>query len=114
MLTHKNEKVILIGSFEEGSFINGKVQIGEALYEGQIKDNYLQGKGVLIFKNSLQLEASFFQNKINKNMPVMIVNLDSGEELRIQSIKEKQNYLRDEKGVGYHIDYHKGVLKNVK
>lgn len=46
-------------------------------------DNKLQGKGVLLFKNNLQLEGTFSQNTIDKKYPIMLLNLETGQEFRV-------------------------------
>ena len=93
--------VQLEGTFEEGQFLKGIAKIGETQYEGQIKDNHLHGKGVLTFKNNLQIEATFEKNLIKKDQSIMMVDLDSGEELRVLILRNKQSYFKTEKGVSY-------------
>lgn len=114
VLTYLKDNIILEGTFEEGKFINGKILLGNVLYEGQIKDNHLNGKGVLVFKNNVQIEATFVNNKIQKDKPIMFIDLETGEELRVPILRNKKNYLKDERGKTYAIDYQKGFLKVVK
>jgi hypothetical protein len=44
----------------------------------------------------------------------MLVNLDTGEELRVSKFRLKKNFIKDEKGQGYVLDLNKGVLKSIK
>jgi hypothetical protein len=44
----------------------------------------------------------------------MFIDLETGEELRVPILRNKKNYLKDERGLTYDIDYLKGVLKVVK
>lgn len=52
ILINVSNNITMDGNFEEGLFLKGIVKLGDTLYEGQIKDNLLHGKGVLTFKNN--------------------------------------------------------------